>query len=56
MVEGAYERLVDGGCLQMVIQSNKGGKMLADFFNEVFGGFKVVAIKSGYRVLSSDKS
>lgn len=55
MVSGAYERLNTGGILQMVIQSNKGGKMLAGFFDEVFNEHEVVARKSGYRVLSSCK-
>ena len=55
MVSGAFERLNVGGVLQMVIQSNKGGKMLAGFFDDVFGGHEVVAKKSGYRVLSSCK-
>jgi 16S rRNA (guanine1207-N2)-methyltransferase len=53
MVTGAYERLVEGGLLQMVIQSNKGSKMLASFFDEVFGYHEILAIKSGYRVFTS---
>jgi 16S rRNA (guanine1207-N2)-methyltransferase len=55
MVSGAYDWLVEGGLLQMVIQSNKGGRMLAGFFDEVFGAHEVSAIKSGYRVLTSVK-
>lgn len=55
MVVGAYEQLVYRGMLQMVIQSNKGGKMLAGFFDEVFGSHEVLAIKSGYRVLTAVK-
>jgi 16S rRNA G1207 methylase RsmC len=55
MVSGAYERLNPEGILQMVIQSNKGGKMLAGYFDDVFGDHEVVARKSGYRVLSSCK-
>jgi 16S rRNA (guanine1207-N2)-methyltransferase len=55
MVSGAYDRLFDGGTLQMVVQSNKGGRMLAKFFDEVFGEHKVSAIKSGYRVLTALK-
>ncbi len=55
MVTGAYERLVYRGLLQMVIQTNKGGKMLAGFFDEVFGSHEVSAIKSGYRVFTSVK-
>lgn len=55
MVGGAFTRLVEGGVLQMVIQSNKGGRMLAGFFDEVFGSHEVVTRKSGYRVLSGIK-
>lgn len=55
MVVGAYERLFEGGVLQMVIQTNKGGRMLAGFFDEVFGSHEVSAIKSGYRVFTSVK-
>ena len=55
MVSGAFDRLVEGGVLQMVIQSNKGGKMLAGFFDDVFGSHEVIARKSGYRVFSSVK-
>lgn len=51
LVEGAKERLVDGGTLQLVIQSQKGGKMLARAMDEVFGEHTVLARKSGYRVL-----
>lgn len=55
MISGAYERLNTDGILQMVIQSNKGGKMLAGFFDDVFGEHEIVTRKSGYRVLSSCK-
>ena len=55
MISGAYERLNPDGVLQMVIQSNKGGKMLAGFFDDVFGEHEIVTRKSGYRVLSSCK-
>ena len=55
MVEGAFERLNFGGVLQMVIQSNKGGKMLAGYFDDVFSEHEIVVRKSGYRVLSSCK-
>jgi 16S rRNA (guanine1207-N2)-methyltransferase len=55
MISGAFERLNPGGVIQMVIQSNKGGKMLAGFFDETFGDHEIVVKKSGYRVLSSCK-
>jgi 16S rRNA (guanine1207-N2)-methyltransferase len=51
LVEGAKERLVDGGSLQLVIQSQKGGKMLARAMDEAFGEHTVLSRKSGYRVL-----
>jgi len=51
LVEGAKKRLVEGGTLQLVIQSNKGGKMLARAIDETFGEHSVLARKSGYRVL-----
>jgi len=53
LVEGAKEKLVEGGTLQLVIQSNKGGKMLARAMDDTFGEHKVLAKKSGYRVLFS---
>ena len=55
MIEGALTHLVNGGILQMVIQSNKGGKMLAAFLDDVFKNHQVAAIKSGYRILTSIK-
>ncbi len=51
LVQGAKERLVEGGTLQLVIQSQKGGKMLARAMDETFGEHTVLARKSGYRVL-----
>ena len=51
LVKGAKERLVEGGTLQLVIQSNKGGKMLAGAMDETFWEHTVLARKSGYRVL-----
>jgi 16S rRNA (guanine1207-N2)-methyltransferase len=51
LVQGAKKRLVEGGTLQLVIQSQKGGKMLARAMDETFGEHIVLARKSGYRVL-----
>jgi 16S rRNA (guanine1207-N2)-methyltransferase len=55
LVSGAFDHLVEGGTIQMVIQSNKGGRMLANFLDKVFGSYSVLAKKSGYRVLTSVK-
>ncbi len=56
LVTGAHERLETGGTLQLVIQSNKGGKMLAKALDETFGEHEIIKRKSGYRVLSSTKT
>ena len=55
LIEGAKERLVGGGTLQLVIQSKKGGKMLARAMDETFGEHTVLARKSGYRILFSNR-
>jgi 16S rRNA (guanine1207-N2)-methyltransferase len=51
LVEGAKGRLAAGGTLQLVIQSNKGGKMLAGAMDKAFGEHTVLTRKSGYRIL-----
>lgn len=55
IITGAFDRLIEGGVIQLVIQSRKGGKMLADFLDKIFGTHSVLAKKSGYRVLISYK-
>lgn len=55
IISGAFDRLIEGGTIQLVIQSNKGGKMLADFLDQIFGTHNVLVKKSGYRVLISIK-
>lgn len=56
LVIGALDRLVVGGSLQMVIQTNKGGRTLSAFMKDNFGEVEVLARGSGYRVLRSVKS
>ncbi|MBT7914188.1 class I SAM-dependent methyltransferase [Candidatus Bathyarchaeota archaeon] len=56
LVRRAKERLVEGGTLQLVIQSKKGGKMLARAMDETFGEHTVLTRKSGYRILFADTS
>jgi len=53
LVAGAVDRLVVGGSLQVVVQTNKGGRTLASMMEGCFGGVEVVARGSGYRVLRS---
>lgn len=53
LVRGARDHLVLGGRLLVVVQSNKGGRTLAGFLDEWFGGHEVLERGSGYRVLSA---
>ena len=55
LVKDAPEYLLEGGSLQMVVQSNKGGRTLRELMKEAFGGVEVAARGSGYRVLVSVK-
>jgi len=54
LVSGARDHLVVGGRLLVVVQSNKGGRTLAGFLDEWFGGHEVVERRSGYRVPLAD--
>jgi 16S rRNA G1207 methylase RsmC len=54
LIRGARSHLADGGYLVVVVQSNKGGKIIAGFLDEYFGGYKVLERRSGYRVLSTN--
>ena len=55
LVEGSVGHLRDGGSLQLVVQSNKGGRTLAGLMEEAYGGVEVVARRGGYRVLRAVK-
>lgn len=53
LVRDARDHLTVGGRLLVVVQSNKGGRTLAGFLDEWFGGHEVLEKGSGYRVLSA---
>jgi len=55
MITHAYRYLDPGGALQLVVQSNKGGRILAEIIEETFGEAQVLARGSGYRVLKGEK-
>ena len=55
LVAGSVDRLSGGGSLQLVVQSNKGGKMLAGLMEGAFGEVEVLARRGGYRVLRAVK-
>jgi 16S rRNA G1207 methylase RsmC len=56
VIVGASEHLAVGGSFQMVVKSKIGKERLKIFFEEAFGNFKILARKSGYRVLMAKKS
>jgi len=55
IIEKAAEHLAEGGTLQLVARHQKGGKMLKEKMEEVFGNAEDIAKKSGYRVYKSEK-
>ena len=50
LIEDSYKHLNKKGSLQLVARHNKGGKMLSQKIEEVFGNVKDVAKKGGFRV------
>ena len=55
IISEAPEHMVNSALFQMVVKSKIGGKRLLTFFEEAFGNVQVLARKSGYRVLISEK-
>jgi 16S rRNA G1207 methylase RsmC len=55
VVMDAPKQMASKGLFQMVVKSKVGGKRLLTFFDEAFGNVQVLARKSGYRVLISEK-
>lgn len=55
LVSGAVSHLKPGGLLQLVIQSNKGGKTLEAMMLEHLGSCAVTSRGGGFRVLTSAK-
>jgi 16S rRNA G1207 methylase RsmC len=51
----APKHMANKANLQMVVRSKIWGKRLRTFFEESFGNVRVLAIKSGYRVLIAEK-
>jgi 16S rRNA G1207 methylase RsmC len=55
IIRGAPKVMAENGTLQIVIRSKIGKKTLPEAFRETYGNFEVLAIESGYRVLSAKK-
>ncbi len=53
--EGAYEKLVSGGVFYCVIQKKQGAESSYKKLNEIFKNCEMIARKSGYQILKSQK-
>lgn len=53
IITQAKNHLLKNGTLQLVVRSEVGGKQISKLMEETFGNIKVLARKSGYRVLIS---
>ena len=53
--DGAYERLVEGGELWVVIQKKQGAPSSKDHLTELFGNCEIVEKDKGYYILKSVK-
>jgi 16S rRNA G1207 methylase RsmC len=56
MIVGARDHLNQHGALQLVVQSNKGGKTLAQIMEETFGNVEATARGGGFRVLTAENN
>mgnify|MGYP005831145705 CR=1 FL=1 len=54
IVEGSRRHLKPGGCLQLVVKTNKGGRNLSKLIEQHYGRFEVIGRKGGYRILKAD--
>jgi len=55
IIDEAPKHMADKALFQMVVRSKIGGKRLRTLLEEAFGNVEVLARKSGYRVLISEK-
>lgn len=53
LITEAKDHLNKGGSLQLVARHNKGGKVLSQKMEEIFGNMIVLGMKSGFRVYCS---
>jgi 16S rRNA G1207 methylase RsmC len=55
-IDKAPEHLCDGGTLQLVVRTSKGGRTISRIMERAFGNVKEVGKKGGFRVYSSRKN
>ena len=56
LIEKSTNYLISGGSLQIVARHNKGGKMLQQRMEEVFGNCNIIGRKDGFTVYISKKT
>lgn len=55
MYEGAYQHLIDGGSLFIVIRKNQGGPSASKFIEELFGNVTLLKKDKGYYIYQAKK-
>lgn len=55
IISGAYDKLVDGGTLTIVIQKKQGAPSAQKKMEEVFGNAEIVTKEKGYFIIVSEK-
>ena len=55
MYEGAKQRLIDGGCLYVVIRKAQGAESAAKYIKELFGNIEMLDRHKGYHIYRATK-
>lgn len=56
MYEGAKQRLIDGGCLYVVIRKAQGAESASSYIKELFGNVEMIDRHKGYHVYRARKT
>ena len=56
MYEGAKQRLIDGGCLYVVIRKAQGAESASQYIEELFGNVEMLGHHKGYHVYRAMKT
>ena len=56
MYEGAKQRLIDGGCLYVVIRKAQGAESASRYIEEIFGNVEMLDRHKGYHVYRAKKA
>ena len=56
MYEGAKQRLIDGGCLYVVIRKAQGSETASRYIKELFGNIEMLGRHKGYHVYRAQKT